>query len=365
MKGLNVSKKRLDTDRLQLFIANVSLKGIEELDMSYNWLENGIEIDPKRVNDLHKLRLAHCKLYQAPQFVSRLDYIVSLDLSYNRLVSLDEIQFIQLNCLKKLKLQGNRINRLPGSIASLRQLEELVIGDDLAGNCIECIPEQIGSLENLQIFSASRNRIRSVPESLFSLKSLLAVNLSRNFIEDIPLILNESVSLEYLDISFNIIVRIKPDLKLPFQLKELDLSGNKIECVPDIKGIEKINLAGNDCFFEPKVPIGLVTSCNNLSLTDLTINNVINSGVAGGLPCLLARKLTCKPSMACSRCPYRLQVPYGDVVSRGRINGHANVPIVSPICSAACALDVHFRKLQNGAIVLDPSSLCDIEDMVL
>ncbi len=87
----------------------------------------------------------------------------------------------ELRTLQFLDFSGNDICNIPESLAKLKQLETLVIGDtNSGGNPLERIPEWIGHLPKLSDLQLCNCRLTDLPTSLAQLKPLKELELDDN-----------------------------------------------------------------------------------------------------------------------------------------------------------------------------------------
>ncbi|ONL94936.1 LAP4 protein [Zea mays] len=86
------------------------------------------------------------------------------------------------NSLRTLDLTNNKLVEIPQEIGTLANMQRLV----LAGNLIEIIPANIGYLQNLKILTLDRNRISILPEELGSLSNLQQLSVPQNFLLCLP-----------------------------------------------------------------------------------------------------------------------------------------------------------------------------------
>ncbi|BAS82926.1 Os03g0212200 [Oryza sativa Japonica Group] len=86
------------------------------------------------------------------------------------------------NSLRILDLTNNKIAEIPQEVGTLVNMQRLV----LAGNLVESIPANIGYLRNLKILTLDRNKISVLPEELGSLSNLQQLSISQNSLSRLP-----------------------------------------------------------------------------------------------------------------------------------------------------------------------------------
>ncbi|KAG2178644.1 hypothetical protein INT44_001797 [Umbelopsis vinacea] len=107
--------------------------------------------------------------------------------------------------LTQIQLSNNLLEKLPASLACLRNLTHL----ELAGNRLTELPDNIGRLTRLTVLNVSNNRITHLPDSVGSLRKLTVLLLNDNQLSNLPKSLGDLKLLTTLDISRNP-VRIVP-----------------------------------------------------------------------------------------------------------------------------------------------------------
>ncbi|MFX1444507.1 MAG: leucine-rich repeat domain-containing protein [Promethearchaeota archaeon] len=142
----------------------------------------------------------------------------------HELFRLDKYRDVQNNshiCAYKLNQNGNiseiflsnpnkfKLYLIPEQILSLDSLEIL----DLNNNNITKIPNSIGGLNNLKYLDLSNNNIEGLPNSIGSLKSLEYLNIRGNYIKELPNSFKELISLKRLMLDDNLIRMLPQFLK--------------------------------------------------------------------------------------------------------------------------------------------------------
>jgi hypothetical protein len=98
----------------------------------------------------------------------------------------------------------------------------------MSGNCWKHLPDDFGSLENIESMDLSFNQLASVPSSISKLKSLKKLKLNRNNFTTLEDDLQYLDALEVLDLSENLLQAIPPCTVLMRGLKQLYLNRNSI-----------------------------------------------------------------------------------------------------------------------------------------
>jgi Leucine-rich repeat (LRR) protein len=112
--------------------------------------------------------------------------IIHLDLSFNCLVELpDEIG--TLCNLQSINVSCNKLQSIPHSIGRLRRLTSL----KAEGNKLNNLPEELGSCISLKSIHLAENQINNLPESLGNCISLAMLDLQNNNLNSLPLTLSK------------------------------------------------------------------------------------------------------------------------------------------------------------------------------
>ncbi|XP_023336476.1 E3 ubiquitin-protein ligase LRSAM1 isoform X2 [Eurytemora carolleeae] len=125
------------------------------------------------------------------------------DLSECGLKNVPSGVFSRCKVLRKqaLLLQDNELTQLNGGgiLSDLGCISVL----DLHNNCLEKLPEEIGTLNSLTTLNLENNKLKQLPISLGSLKQLRTLNLSGNCLKELPTSLSSLSNLTTLDLRNN------------------------------------------------------------------------------------------------------------------------------------------------------------------
>ena len=137
-----------------------------------------------------------------------------------------------------LDLKGLTLARLPPSLFSLTQLQELY----LSLNRLTALPERIAALSRLQELYVALNQLTSLPESIGLMHQLRVLDVSGNRLESLPRSIGQLHSLRTLDVSSNQLTALPDTIGELAGLRKLDASGNRLAMPP--AAIEQLALAG-------------------------------------------------------------------------------------------------------------------------
>lgn len=195
MKFFSFSRQLPSLQNLEVLHMSNTQRTIQNFPTTLDSLSNLMELDMSR-NSLQKV----------PQCLYNLSNLRRLNLSENDITELSsEIEFLKK--LEVLNLSRNKLTALPQLICKLSQLRRLYLNDNLLD--FDGIPGGIGKLGNLEIFSASNNRLEMIPEGLCRCGSLKKLNLSSNRLITLPDAIHLLNDLDQLDLRNN------PNLIMP------------------------------------------------------------------------------------------------------------------------------------------------------
>ena len=138
----------------------------------------------------------------------------------------------QLEQLEKLFATGCKLSVLPSSFASLRNLLELRLAD----NVFKQFPEMICELKNLNQLELRNNKLSSLPRSFAKLRELKLLNISKNCFKEFPRVVCELPNLENLDAHDNQLSELPLAITKLVCLKSLNLSRNSFIRIPFFVG---------------------------------------------------------------------------------------------------------------------------------
>ncbi|XP_014205804.1 leucine-rich repeat-containing protein 40-like [Copidosoma floridanum] len=193
--------------------------------------------------------------------------------------------------LKSLDLSSNSLIKLSEDVKYLADL----VNCDLHDNLLESLPEEIGCLVKLRKLNLSSNKLRNLPCKFFNLTELRCLDLKSNLIKELSPKIGDLVMLEYLnlsnneltnlptglgylvrlialDLNHNKLKELPPDVMSMRALKKLDASNNRLEVVPslgELRKIERLDLHMNDLSSFPDV-----RGCTSLQELFLSHNSI-------------------------------------------------------------------------------------------
>ena len=172
-----------------------------------------------------------------------------------------------LTQLEKLDLSNNRLTTLPESISNLTQLTQLF----LSFNRFISLPESIGNLTQLTRLEINNNDdLTSLPESIGNLTRLEELNLSGNQLTSIPERIGNLTQLRALHISDNPITSLPESIGNLRQLTYIDLEGCQLKIFPEsilnLTQLQTLKLSNNNLTSIPE-RIGDLTQLKQLNLS--------------------------------------------------------------------------------------------------
>ncbi len=225
------------------FSTNDSIQKKRE-NKTYYSLENAINYS----NYVHHLFIAYIKDKKNIKLVDSIancKNLTHLTLSSSKIKKIPE-NLGTLNNLQRLSISTSS-NELPTSISNLNSLTSFSIyGNPL----LEKIPESIGkitTLKSLQIIS--NKNIKTLPNSIGDLRNLEKLSLSRNSLSSLPDSISKLENLIFLTISENNFKSFPKAICGLKNLKVLSLPYNEIKTVPEeikqLTSLERLELCGN------------------------------------------------------------------------------------------------------------------------
>lgn len=179
-----------------------------------------------------------CKLTELPEDLGNLGQLKYLDLSCNALTRLP-LSLLQLSQLNHLDLDNNRLEQVPG-LEALSNLEFL----DLGSNNLQQLPEHWQTLEHLLHADLSGNGLEHLPAELFKLKNLRHLLLLDNpTLSQLPEDIHRLQSLRLLDLSNTGIQNLPVNLSLLAELQTLRLDNLELQSPPPeiaARGVKEI-----------------------------------------------------------------------------------------------------------------------------
>ncbi|KAJ3009050.1 hypothetical protein HKX48_008200 [Thoreauomyces humboldtii] len=212
---LDVSFNRLSLEHLQAGV----FEDLLQLQF-FAAQDNCIVRVPNEIGACHQLE--HLNLHKnrivdlPPGLFAGLENLRTLDLGANDLVSLPEELFHHCLALQELRIASNQIAELSPLIKNLSQLTLL----DASRNRLTALPSEIATLQLLQSFAASDNRISSIPYSVLGgLTALEDLALDGNPIASLPE-MKSLTALRSLNVERTLLTVISPALRQLTELSE-------------------------------------------------------------------------------------------------------------------------------------------------
>ena len=144
----------------------------------------------------------------------------------------DEI--FTLQNLEILTLSHNRITMIPNSIKAASNLRELYM--DRNNLFFDGIGEDIRECTNLQRLDIAGNKLESIPKEIGELQSLEYLNLSDNNLKTLPPEIGMLDRLQTLLLNKNTVRKLPSEIGNLRNLYELDLSNNQMDLLPEELG---------------------------------------------------------------------------------------------------------------------------------
>lgn len=199
-----------------------------------------------------------------------LDKIEQVDFSHSEMECLPESIGLLRN-LQKLDLQFNKLKYLPEAICSLAKLERLVLNN----NQLRCLPDMFYMLSELIELNLDWNMIEYLPEQFGKLQKISMLSIIGNRLFTLPHSFYQLNALKVLDIQSNNIIAL-PDSFGELQLLEtLDMSENPMSIFPlsicSLRSIKRLGISRMNLHSFPREILNL-----NLSFRDNVLFDVSN-----------------------------------------------------------------------------------------
>jgi len=221
-----------------------------------------------------QLQLNSGRIKKLPESICSYSNLNNLDLFNNSLRELPDWIY-KLKSLEKLNLKKNRFTEFPTILFVLHKLNTLNLSDNLIST-IEV--ERFEKIYNFKELDISHNSIKSLPIVIPKYFRLEMFNGSSNRLTEFPVALSEVKSLRCIKLSNNNISYLNDEIfeKL-IHLTELDLSQNDLTFIPasigKLKNLKRLNISGNKIKSLPKEFENL-QSLENLDLSGNPMENV-------------------------------------------------------------------------------------------
>ncbi|WP_454191147.1 leucine-rich repeat domain-containing protein [Paenibacillus sp. Marseille-Q7038] len=162
-----------------------------------------------------RLYISGHRLKKLPDRICELTELRWLEIFEQDLYRLPQALF-ELSKLESLRIMTADLESIPGSIAKLKNLKELQISCASSDRpdstwrtkskeeiSLNCIPTEIGELEQLEQLTINYTSIHELPIELEKLKRLRSLNIENCMIDQKPAFLQRMKQLEYVNVSRN------------------------------------------------------------------------------------------------------------------------------------------------------------------
>ncbi|XP_038215999.1 leucine-rich repeats and immunoglobulin-like domains protein 3 [Zerene cesonia] len=246
-------KQYVDCSKKNLVFVPRIPKWVEQLDLSYNKLNEGVTEGLDKLISLKILKLDKNAIQRIPSFIDQ-HQIQEVSLNRNSIMSIDIGRFPANSSMRTLSLNSNHIK---------------VIHDGALNN-----------LTNLITLKLNKNEILSLPNHLFMYQSnLKTLELNHNKLHVINGLLFQGLSnLTVLKIKYNNIENIMDGAFFGFKsVNLLQLDHNKIKSISKgwMYGLESLTTLSLSNNLISHIDIGSWELCTNLEVLDLSHNYII------------------------------------------------------------------------------------------
>lgn len=228
--------------------------------------------------NLRDIKFNNNEARKLPPSLGRSARLTYLDVSNNRLEQLEYAQLDTLVGLLKMNLANNRLKHVPsyfGAYGSLRSL-------NISSNFLDKFPIFLCEMHSLVDLDLSFNAISSLPNEIANLKNLEKLLITNNLLTDaVPSVFGQLISLRELDFKFNSITNIDVLSELP-KLEILYAAHNQISAfVGTFSRLRQLKLNCNPLNkFEIVEPVPTLKTLNlshaQLASIDSAFPNMVN-----------------------------------------------------------------------------------------
>eukprot|EP01094_Clydonella_sp_ATCC50884_P018351 TRINITY_DN3382_c0_g1_i5.p1 TRINITY_DN3382_c0_g1~~TRINITY_DN3382_c0_g1_i5.p1 ORF type:complete len:351 (+),score=89.50 TRINITY_DN3382_c0_g1_i5:312-1364(+) len=159
------------------------LKSLEHLDFGFNQMPGTLPSTISQLSNLKYIDLTLNSIWGPVPDLSLMNQLEFADLSYNALNGTIPKSIARCTALTTLRLNGNDLEgALPASLASLRRLESLFVGDNKLNGTLD--PAVLSKMASLQFLSAGNNRFSgTIDQSISLMPSLHTLALAGNTLQ--------------------------------------------------------------------------------------------------------------------------------------------------------------------------------------